>query len=391
MVLPRWTRDGGVTAHVAASARALLEAGTDVTLLVARREAEPPSGIELLVSPRLYDRSASVRERLGPAFASEAVVAHLHQLGDREVVAHLRGRSPVVISAHGFLACTSGVHYFGPGEECRRAHGPGCVARLPRCAHTRKLRVLPGAYRDASRELAALMEADLAISYSSAVDRHLQINGVHHRRIVPYFPTVPSAQRVAAAQPRVLFVGRVVPPKGLTTLVRAMREVDGELVVCGDGHALPAARRLTQRLGLERRVHFRGWLEPEQLAREFADCALVAVPSVWPEPFGIVGIEGFAACRPAVASDTGGIGDWLQDGVSGVLVPAGDAGALSAAVTRLLKDPELAANMGAAGRESVTARFTRERHLTALSDAYAQAERSWSSDESREPRLAVTA
>ena len=53
------------------------------------------------------------------------------------------------------------------------------------------------------------------------------------------------------------------------------------------------------------------------------------MPSLWPEPFGLVGIEALAAGRPVVASATGGIGDWLEDGVGGLMVPPGDPGALA--------------------------------------------------------------
>jgi glycosyltransferase involved in cell wall biosynthesis len=361
-----------------------------VSVLVARVEDElTPSGVSLLRSPRLFDRSAPLEERLGEALAYKPSLIHLHQHGDPAVVGFLRERAPVVISAHGYLACTSGVHYFRPGEECRRAHGPGCVPNLVRCAHTFNVHVLPGAYATATRELSALHQADLAISYSSAVDRHLAINGVTRRRVVPYFPTVPPAQRTAPeGARRVLFAGRVVPVKGLATLVRAMRDLDAELVVCGDGRALPAIRRLVDQLGMRRRVSLRGWLEPDALAREFADSSLVAVPSLWPEPFGIVGIEGFAAERPAVASATGGVQDWLEHGVSGLTVLAGEVEALTAALRELLEDPARAARMGAAGRATLAARFTLEHHLASLSEAYAEAARAWSADGRRERSLA---
>jgi glycosyltransferase involved in cell wall biosynthesis len=91
---------------------------------------------------------------------------------------------------------------------------------------------------------------------------------------------------------------------------------------------------------------------------------------VWPEPFGLVGIEGFAAGRPAVASATGGTADWLQDGVSGLLVRPGDAGALARALNELLDDPERQREMGEAGRAHVDANFSPDRHLSVLLDAY---------------------
>ena len=129
-------------------------------------------------------------------------------------------------------------------------------------------------------------------------------------------------------------------------------------------------RRLARRLGIEERVHFRGWLAGEELARELAEASVVAVPSVWPEPFGLGGLEAFAAGRPVVASATGGIGDWLQDGVNGLAVAPGDVGDLARALDELLGDPDRQGQMGAAGREMAARRFSAERHVAALLDAY---------------------
>lgn len=379
MVVPRWVRDGGVAAHVSASAGALAARGTRVSIACAKVESEEvPDGVTLYHSPELFNREASVEARLGQALACEPSLVHLNQLDDPDVVGFLRRQAPVVISAHTYLACTSGYHYFAPGQECQRAHGPGCVPNLPRCAHTHDPRMLPYSYRKAGRALSALAQADLAISYSTAVDRHLAINGLARRRIVPYFPTVEAKTASGhESRRRVVFAGRIVAPKGVRTLVEAAREVQGEFVICGDGWQLPAMRRLARRRGLEERIRFKGWLDPDGLAQEFADASVVVVPSLWPEPFGIVGIEAFAAGRPAVASDTGGIGDWLQDGVSGILVPAGDARALAAALGALLDDPQRQAAMGAAGKATVAAKFSLEHHLAAISEAYAAARAHW--------------
>jgi len=107
------------------------------------------------------------------------------------------------------------------------------------------------------------------------------------------------------------------------------------------------------------------------------------VPSVWPEPFGLVGIEGFAAGRPAVGSATGGVGDWLKDGVSGLCVAPGDAAELARALNELLADPQRQRAMGLAGRDTVAAHFSPERHLAALLEAYATARSTWERDRPR--------
>lgn len=196
--------------------------------------------------------------------------------------------------------------------------------------------------------------------------------------MIPLFTTmIPTRGDGHAERRRVVFAGRVVAPKGVGVLIRAARAVEGEFVICGDGWRLDAMRRLARRLGVLDRVSFKGWLSAEDLSRELAEASVVVLPSVWPEPFGLVGIEAFAAGRPVIASLTGGIGDWLEDGVSGICVKPGDPHALASALNQLLDDPERQSRMGAAGKARVASEFSRESHVTALLDAYRSARTTW--------------
>ena len=446
---PLWGRNGGVAAHVQTSARLLAEQGLRVTVAAAKVDPElHVPGVTVHHSTELFKVHVPIDARLGAAASARPDVIHLHQLDDPEMVTALRIKAPVVVSAHGYTACTAGVHYFRPGTECARPHGPGCVPNLALrgCAHVRNPRPLPASYRQTTHALAALRGADLAVAYSGVVEQHLAVNGVTHRAIVPLFttltPPAPPASRDPrgrhaprdprephdpreprephyprdprdprephdprdprdAGEPRqypddhaarrILFAGRVVKPKGLGVLIRAVCTVDAELVVCGDGMQLAAMRRLARRLGIERRVHFRGWLDPEQLAQELVNTSVVAIPSLWPEPFGLVGIEALAAGRPVVASLTGGITDWLEDGVTGVGVRPGDVQGLARALDALLADRERQQAIGMAGREMVAARFSPERHVGALLEAYRAARASWEESEAAQGAVALSA
>jgi len=415
LATPRWTRDGGVGAHVQASAAALARHGVPVGVVAARVDAGTAApGVTVHHAPRLFDAAAPLPERLGGALSASPEVIHLHQIDDPALVKALRGHAPVAISAHAYTACTSGLHHLQPGRECTRGHGPGCAVypALGGCAPVRHPKTLPAKYRNAGRGLAALRAADIAIVYSRAVERHLADNGLARRAIVPLFPTLPPARigdatrtdgeattadgdatrahldatrahldatgaNADAARRRVVFAGRISAPKGLDVLLRAVGDLDAELVVCGDGVRLEATRRLARRLGIEGRVAFRGWLDADDLARELADAAVLALPSRWPEPFGLVGIEALAAGRPVVASLAGGVRDWLQDGVNGLGVPPADPRALARALEQLLDDPERRRAMGEAGRELVAARFSPGRHVEALVEGYEAAQSGW--------------
>jgi glycosyltransferase involved in cell wall biosynthesis len=373
LVTPRWTRDGGVAAHVQASAEALARQGVQVAVLAAQVDFDQAiEGVALYESGALAQEGAGLRERLGEAFALATDVVHVHQLDDPALVRALREKAPVAISVHAYSACTSGVYYFQPGVECTRGHGPGCVPNLLRCAHTRYPKTLPVKYRNATRARAALRGADLAVCYSSAVDRHLANNGIEPRAIVPLIPTTaPREGSGHETRRRVVFAGRMVRTKGVGVLIRAAALVDAEFVLCGEGRELERMRALAHELGVSERVRFAGWLDAEQLAWELAEASIVVLPSLWPEPFGLVGIEAFASGRPVVASATGGVRDWLSDGVDGLTVPPGDAGRLARALEDLLADPERQRRMGEAGRRSVAERFSPERHVGALLDCYA--------------------
>jgi glycosyltransferase involved in cell wall biosynthesis len=89
------------------------------------------------------------------------------------------------------------------------------------------------------------------------------------------------------------------------------------------------------------------------------------VPSVWPEPFGLVGLEAAVFGVPAVAFDVGGIREWLTDGASGRLVTRGDTAAMGDAIAALLRDSSERARLGA-GARAASARLSPEAHLARL-------------------------
>jgi len=381
LVTPLWTRDGGVATHVESSAAALVRAGVEVHVLAQRDElARPLDGVTVHTSRDLFKQDAAVERRVGDVLDRDYSVVHTHQFDDPLVTAQLRRHAPLVSSVHGFSACTSGVHYFRPGQECERAHGPGCVPNLllRGCAHTRDPRWLPRGYRQSTAARESLRNSDLTITYSRTIDRHMALNGIERRTIVPLFSTLPVARGSGHEhRRRVVFAGRLVRPKGVEVLIEAARAVDGEFVICGSGRRLGALRKRASRLGVGERVSFTGWLPPEQLAHELAEASVVAIPSLWPEPFGLVGIEALAAGRPVVASATGGVEDWLDHERSGLSVTPGDVGALAGALQELLADPARQQAMGEAGRRAVAERFTERHHVEALLDAYAAARQRW--------------
>ena len=174
-----------------------------------------------------------------------------------------------------------------------------------------------------------------------------------------------------------LFVGRIVPEKGLAHLLQAMTRmnVPARLIVNGDGPERLPMESLVRQLGLEERVEFIGWTAPDGLRASYAAADVVVVPSLWPEPFGLVGIEAMAHGKPVVAFRSGAIPEWLDDGTTGYAVATGDVDGLARRLDELIGDRGLRAGMGRAARARAMRDFSRVRHLATMREAIAGA--SW--------------
>jgi glycosyltransferase involved in cell wall biosynthesis len=169
---------------------------------------------------------------------------------------------------------------------------------------------------------------------------------------------VDLAQFSASDEPpnpqQILFVGRLVPQKGIDVLLRAFgailhRHPDAMLVIAGDGQQRLYLERLARFLGLRQRVCFLGWQSRDELAKLYRACAVTAVPSLY-EPFGLVALEAMASGRPVVVGRVGGLAEIVDDEVSGFTVEAGDHLDLASRLAALLSNRELARATGLAAR-----------------------------------------
>ncbi len=160
------------------------------------------------------------------------------------------------------------------------------------------------------------------------------------------------------AEGSLLFVGRLVPIKGLPTFLDLFRTLGSEFPglraeVCGDGPLLGAAEAEAAASG--NRLAVRGRVSDEELAAAYRRARLLVVPSRF-EGLGLVALEAMASGVPVVASDVPGLTDLGGEGT--VLVPPGDAGALAEAVRGLLADPGRRRELGQRGRAHVLREYS---------------------------------
>jgi len=165
-----------------------------------------------------------------------------------------------------------------------------------------------------------------------------------------------------------VFLGRLTRVKGVDVLLEALdgMEAPPQVLVVGEGPLEGELRARTERLGLP--VQFLGWQEDVQRVLSAADAFVL--PSHY-EGLPLVVAEAMAAGLPVVATSVCGTPEIVEDGVTGFLVPPGDAHALGRALTRLVKMPARERrNMGDAGRRRVKAHFHVERQVAEVLAVY---------------------
>jgi glycosyltransferase involved in cell wall biosynthesis len=313
------------------------------TFVAARVDALRALGADVHVASI---REPTVHRRVAAKYASLAVLA-----GWMALVSRIRGPRFDVVEAHiayptGLIARPVAALVGAP--LVLFAHGAD-VLELP-ARSARHARLASSTYGSAALIVAnsLFLAGEIGTRYP-AVARRVRVltPGIELER----FSVDPSTARAG-----VLFVGRLIPEKGVDVLIRAMaatRQHGGRerLTVLGDGARAADLASLAKDLGVD--LDLRGAAGRDEVAAAMASAAVVAVPSVYREPLGLVAIEAMASGAIVVASATGGLVETVENGVSGLTVPPGDVKALAAALEqaiRIAADPQDGSAMRAAAR-----------------------------------------
>jgi glycosyltransferase involved in cell wall biosynthesis len=368
--------EGGVETYLLAVIQALRSRGHQIALLYDRRSTAPSAlGSSAHIAVGVEERG--LEAALTDLHAWRPDVGFSHNMSHLDVDRGLIARWPVVKMLHGYFGtCVSGLkmHAFPSTQACGRTFGPAClVLYIPR----RCGQLAPGAmmrgYLWASQQQALFSRYAAVVVASEHMSREMAGNGVppDRLRVLPLFSTVKADAIAASGEPdTVLFAGRMTSLKGGDVLIRAAARATRllgrpvRLLMAGDGPQKDAWRSLATSLRVE--LEMSGWIAHEDRARVYGRAVLVAVPSLWPEPFGLVGLDAAALGRPAVAFDVGGIGDWLTDGVNGKLVePAAGEEGLTSALAALLDNAAERERMGR-GAFDVSRRMSLAVHIERL-------------------------
>lgn len=370
---------GGCERYISDTVTLLRKQGVRSTLLYnPQRSADP-------VFLRAFDGAFPLVDLTIQLPELNADLIYVHHLEDAGILAALR-RTPVpkALFVHDYkLFCLRENKYRTLGHHtCTRTVGLGCY---PCLGFLNRSDAWPGFKLARVGSLLARqrqhMFFDAVVTGSRYMADHIVAHGFERARVhaIPLYATQPSeAPPCERERDLILFVGQLIRGKGLDVLLHAMPALRqrARLMVAGSGRQEEMFRSLCEQLGLGSRVQFAGRLRPEDLAGLYRRAALVVVPSRYPETFGLVGVEAMSHGAPVVGTTVGAIGEWLEDGRTGLAVPPNDSSALAGAIDRVLADANLARDLGAGGLRRYQEWFRPERHVDTLLALFATLQKS---------------
>ena len=344
------SRVAGAETYVATAVAALRARGHVVGLLAERLPNPTRKAItEAAITWCVDDHGEA--EALRQAREWQPDVVYVHGVRSLTLEQSLLGIAPAVLFAHDYVGqCISGSRLWqATGVPCPRSLGPGCLLKYFPCQCGGRSPVTM--WRDYTRQRArqALQRGYAAIIVASwHMAATFAAEGTDHRVHVlpiPVAAPVATAPRERGTPIRMVYVGRLERLKGVQLLIDGALEActrlktAGELRLIGDGPmqaSLESDARRRQSAVLQIRVA--GWCDEQQRDELLSRADLVLVPSVWPEPFGLVGLEAGRFGVPAAGFASGGIAEWLRDGVNGALASEPSARGLADAIVRCVAD-----------------------------------------------------
>jgi glycosyltransferase involved in cell wall biosynthesis len=319
--------------------------------------------------------------------------------------------APSIFFAHNYYGtCISGSKTFQQPVvmPCNRRFGPKCLAQYypRRCGGWSPLTMLK-LYRQQMKRLQMLSGYKAIVTHSEHMRAEYIKHGIEPDRIhdllyyvrrsnqnvplvedFPQFINISNARHeraitadmraVTDGKPewRLLFLGRMDFLKGGEIFLDALPQISSALerplrvTFGGDGPERHAWERRAMQIKSRLpnvRIEFAGWLKDAQIDSLMSHCDLLVLPSLWPEPFGLVGPEAGLRGVPVAAFAVGGIPNWLVDGFNGHVAPGEPptADGLAEAVAKCLRDSETHARLSR-GAEEMARRFDMQNHISAL-------------------------
>jgi glycosyltransferase involved in cell wall biosynthesis len=210
---------------------------------------------------------------------------------------------------------------------------------------------------------------------SSFMKLELQRQGYNQDKIeiCHYVPETPfcDIKRDFSCQ-NVLFIGQIERGKGLDVLLESLPSIlcPFKLFVIGQGSHEEKCRKIIKKHNQESKVEFLGFLTQEEMFPYLQNASCVVVPSMWPEPFSLVGVDSIRRGIPVVGFDSGGISEWLHHRKNGILVPWNERTKLANAVEELLVNRTVNEEFGIIAKKIAEKEFAQSECLQKLTNRF---------------------
>ncbi|MEY2429783.1 MAG: hypothetical protein QOJ40_2668 [Verrucomicrobiota bacterium] len=370
---------GGAEANIQITANELRQRGHTVALLHGSGTGQGEQAFRETFS-ETFPLSGANKTETAIAALNEfgPDVIYLHNLADLGVIeALLNAGVPVVRMVHDHaMYCMRGhkTNVF-TRNICTRPASLYCVFPCGASISRNRQGPLPVSwvsYAAKRKEIRLNQQCQRLIVFSEYCKEELIGNGFEPDKIQIHRPILcrGNSGPVSSFSARnlLLFAGQIIRGKGVDLLLKSLALVKEpfECLILGEGSHRSCCERLCAKLGLQNKVKFGGYVPRQQLNDFYLDSSAFLVSSVWPEPFGLVGPEAMRYGLPVVAFDAGGVREWLTDGENGFLVPRMDTTRFAARIEELLRNKDLARQMGRRGLERVNRDYDSVRQIDTL-------------------------
>lgn len=337
------------------------------------------------VFPRRFALDGNLPDAINATMAQFSPdVVYVHKIADLQVISSLlKTKKPLIRMVHDHdIYCMRSYKYnYFTRAVCHRPAGLHCVFPCGAVIGRNRQGGFPLrwiSYRAKKREIALNQKFRRMVVVSHYMRDELLRNGFDAGRIEIHPPVPPPGDPCLRSsfsrRNLILYAGQIIRGKGVDLLLRALAllPLPFECVILGEGSHRPYCEALSKKLGLNSRVTFKGFVPQDELKHYYRECSVVAISSVWPEPFATIGMEVMRYGLPVVAFNVGGLSDWLINGLNGYLVPSGDCAAYAARIQELLENKELAREMGQRALQRVDEQFSFSAYIDNLETMFSK-------------------
>lgn len=312
---------------------------------------------------------------------------HIHSVSNKDLTKFCLEKKPVIRTIHEpRMFCPGRQKFLSKSESiCNKPFGLHCCikAYTEKCQDSRIPNEVIRSYSNVKFEINfAAKRYKRIVAMSNYAKNEAVLAGISEQNIVVnscFTPVISESIKKnndLYSIKRIVFVGRLHPSKGIHILIKSLSNIlksehNVVLDIIGDGLFKNELLNLISSENIpSEKIIFHGWLSHEETTEKIEEAYLIVFPSIYPETFGIVGIEAMMRSKPVVAFDVGGVSDWLENNITGFLVEVKNEKMFEEKVYTLLSDEKLYNIFSLNARKIVLDKFIPEIHITKLVELY---------------------